>query len=434
MGSNPFRKKASAEHPRTSQDGPAPRQESQALSTSPNRSRASSSEVVDIPPPSPVPRKRSPPPRPPSRNRRSCIPPPETIADPFNPTNESPVSSDFEGNDDDILTREPTELGCPGITSFPSAGNDGEYSVARSGRQSLDADAFKRLMLTGQSSLSTPPTPGTGATPPVVAPDSSTDTSSISRQSIFDPIPEAADGVPDETPRTSNELDEDEERRRSKERTPKPKPPPPRARNRSGGRSPGSPPSSTADAPSLTPPRPPSIHSVSSERSLLPPPPPPLPVGSTSPILNETVSPPSPAASITSKKIAPSPPLSRRHSVQSSTNPLRPSTPVGSANNSKMKPPPPSIRRRKSTNSRASTLTLSAPRRNRSSTANSFESSEESLTAPPAKPLPLPTEPEMPIVQGTETNILIDLEKLQREVDELRGRYEGRGVDPAVST
>ncbi|CAZ79664.1 unnamed protein product [Tuber melanosporum] len=447
MSSNPFRKRASAERPRTSQDDSTRGQDPQVLSTSPNRSRASSWEVVDIPPPSPALRKRSPPPRLHSRNRRSYIPPPEIIADPFNPTTESPVSSDFEGNDDDdVLAREPTELGRPGTTSFPSAGNDGGYSVAKSGRQSLDADAFKRLMLTGQSSLSSPQTPGTGPTPPVVAPDSSTDTSSISRQSIFDPIPEAVDGVPDETPRTSNELDEEEERRRSKERTPKPKPPPPRARNKSGGRSSASPPSSVADIPSLTPPRPPSIHSVSSERSLPPPPPPPpLPVGSTSPILNETVSPASPAASTISKKIAPSPPLSRRHSVQSNTNPLRPSTPAGSANSSKMKPPPPPIRRHKSTSSRASTVPLSAlpvppppppppPRRNRSSTANSYETPEEPLTTPPEKSLPLPTEPAMPIVQGTETDILIDLEKLQREVDELRGKYEGRGVGPAVST
>ncbi|CUS11246.1 unnamed protein product [Tuber aestivum] len=444
MGSNPFRKEAPAEHPRSSQLDPASGQESQVLSTSPNRSRASSWEAVDIPPPSPALQKRSPPPRPLSRNRRSYLPPPETITDPFNPTTESPVSSDFEGNDDDILTQEPTELGRPGTTSFPSAGNDGGSSVARSGRQSLDADAFKRLMLTGQSSLSAPPTSEAGLAPPAVAPDSSTDSSSISRQSIFDPIPEAADGVPDETPRTSNELDEEGERRRPKERTPKPKPPPPRARNRSGGGSPGSPPSSTADISGLTPPRPPSIHSVSSERSL-PPPPPPPPVGSTNPILNGAVSPPSPAPSIISKKIAPSPPLSRRHSVQSNTNPIHPSTPVGSANGSKMKPPPPPIRRRKSTNSRASTLPLSAlsvppppppppPRRNRSSTANSYESSEELLTIPPAEPLPLPAEPEIPIVQGTETDILIDLEKLQREVDELRGRYEGRGVGPAVPT
>ncbi|PUU73440.1 hypothetical protein B9Z19DRAFT_1004450 [Tuber borchii] len=448
MSSNPFRKRASAERTRTSQDDPTPRQEPQTLTTSPNRSRASSWEVVDVPPPSPALQKRSPPPRPPSRNRRSGIPPPEAIADPFNPTTESPVSSDFGGDDDgdDIFTQEPTELGRPGTTSFPSAGSDGGYSVAKSGRQSLDADAFKRLMLTGQSSLSTPPTPGAGLTPLVVAPDSSTDTSSTSRQSIFDPIPEAADGLPDETPRTSNELDEGEERRQSKERTPKPKPPPPRARNRSGGRSPASPPSSAADIPSLTPPRPPSLHSISSERSLPPPPPPLPPVGSTSPILNETVSPPSPATSIISKKIAPSPPLSRRHSVQSNTNPLRPSTPAGGANTSKMKPPPPPIRRHKSTNSRASTTPLSAlsvpppppppppSRRSRSSTANSYESAEEPPTTPPAKSSPLATAPEIPMVQGTETDILIDLEKLQREVDELRGKYEGKGVGPAVST
>lgn len=35
--------------------------------------------------------------------------------------------------------------------------------------------------------------------------------------------------------------------------------------------------------------------------------------------------------------------------------------------------------------------------------------------------------------QQDESDILFDLQKLQREVDELRGKYEGRGVSVSVS-
>lgn len=44
-----------------------------------------------------------------------------------------------------------------------------------------------------------------------------------------------------------------------------------------------------------------------------------------------------------------------------------------------------------------------------------------------------PNNPEESAVQQDESDILFDLQKLQREVDELRGKYEGRGVGVSVS-
>ena len=78
----------------------------------------------------------------------------------------------------------------------------------------MDVEAFKRLLMTGSSELgtSTPPT----ALPAQVAHGlgdggSSTDASSVSRQSIFDAIQETH---PAETPRTSHEISEPEDDRR----------------------------------------------------------------------------------------------------------------------------------------------------------------------------------------------------------------------------
>ncbi|KAI9837843.1 MAG: hypothetical protein M1819_006777 [Sarea resinae] len=84
-------------------------------------------------------------------------------------------------------------------------------------RASLDVDAFKRLLLTGKP---VQPVHGTPATPPtqinsqlgILGDNSSgTDTSSISRQSIFEPIAEAQA----DTPRTSHEISpsDDEQQR-----------------------------------------------------------------------------------------------------------------------------------------------------------------------------------------------------------------------------
>jgi hypothetical protein len=297
---------------------------------------------------------------------------------------------------------DPSQRSRPAPTSFP--GTKGIGDGASKPRHSLDADAFKRLMLTGQT--------GTGLD------CNSTDTSSISRQSLFEPIPESAN-APEETPRTSHELDDDDRHRGghfSGTGTQRPKPPPPKPRNRSGsGRSPAvSPSSSSTEVPTTK--RPPSISSISSDK---PPPPPPPPV----------VADPTSPSSILTRKIAPDLPLSRRHSVQSHNS--RPSTPSGG----KMPPPPPPIRRHKSTNTRTTSRHEVAspvapsnhpppppppPRRNRTSTFNSVDSREEALSQS------LSGEAVNTAEEASERDILVDLEKLQREVDELRGKYEGK--------
>lgn len=82
-------------------------------------------------------------------------------------------------------------------------------------KASLDVDSFKRLLLTGYATLPTPPNPAPApsestrshpgmAHGPGTLPDgaSTTDTSSISKQSVFD--------APQETPRTSHEISESE--------------------------------------------------------------------------------------------------------------------------------------------------------------------------------------------------------------------------------
>jgi len=95
-------------------------------------------------------------------------------------------------------------------------------------RQSLDVDAFKRLLLTGDSGRSTPGT----ATPPIakhssrVLNDSSsgTDTASLSQLSFHD----AANRDDDDTPRTSLERDRDAD---NKTKVPPPRPAPRRAQS-----------------------------------------------------------------------------------------------------------------------------------------------------------------------------------------------------------
>jgi hypothetical protein len=86
-------------------------------------------------------------------------------------------------------------------------------SIASPGRASLDVEAFKRLLMTGDSGLGT----ATGAsvsqahiTHALGDGGSSTDTSSLSRQSIFEPVQEAHP----ESPRTSHEISEPEDDRR----------------------------------------------------------------------------------------------------------------------------------------------------------------------------------------------------------------------------
>ncbi|KAH7369559.1 hypothetical protein BKA65DRAFT_1154 [Rhexocercosporidium sp. MPI-PUGE-AT-0058] len=203
-------------------------------------------------------------------------------------------------------------------------------NTTNAGRASMDVEAFKRLLMTGNAGLSTTPvqqvahshvahTLGDGG--------SSTDTSSISRQSIFEAVQEP---LP-ESPRTSHEISEAEDDRRGlvTERSvaPRKKPPPPSSRHgklikvelRDEG---------TSNA-LQSPPTPGSITSQhyfsSSPRSQtdLNKPLPPAPTRASHDLERESVfdkesagktpEPPSPSSSIR-KKNPPAPPLARRHS------------------------------------------------------------------------------------------------------------------------
>ncbi|KAE9369232.1 hypothetical protein N431DRAFT_427432 [Stipitochalara longipes BDJ] len=86
-------------------------------------------------------------------------------------------------------------------------------NIASPGRASMDVEAFKRLLMTGDSGLGTPTGQSTSQahiTHALGGDGSSTDTSSVSRQSIFEPVQEAHP----ESPRTSHEISEPEDERR----------------------------------------------------------------------------------------------------------------------------------------------------------------------------------------------------------------------------
>ncbi|KAH8819750.1 hypothetical protein F5884DRAFT_25201 [Xylogone sp. PMI_703] len=103
-------------------------------------------------------------------------------------------------------------------------------------RQSMDVDAFKRLLMTGNaglpaSSTAPPPNPAHSAHPGLGDGGSSTDASSLYRQSLSEPIHGAHQHQ--ETPRTSQEISEsDDDPRAPPVPAPaKQKPPPPHSRH-----------------------------------------------------------------------------------------------------------------------------------------------------------------------------------------------------------
>jgi hypothetical protein len=106
--------------------------------------------------------------------------------------------------------------GVPRRSIAPLAPGSGEQSDLTSSRATprpaLDVDAFKRLLLTGESGVPIGPAmPASAHAPsqPILTSDSSSsnaDTASVSQQSIFEPV---ASAVTD-TPRTSLELDREE--------------------------------------------------------------------------------------------------------------------------------------------------------------------------------------------------------------------------------
>lgn len=205
-------------------------------------------------------------------------------------------------------------------------------NVTNTGRASMDVDAFKRLLMTGNAGLG----PSTPLPPPPVHAlrdegSSSTDTSSLSRQSIFEPIQEPHS----ESPRSSHEVSEPEEVRRavsdSSSLHVKKKPPPPSSRHHGKlirvelkdeltAVSPLSPPQSISATPQYFP-----VLTSTPNRSLTDlnkplPPAPPRESGESdreSPFDRESAGkapePPSPSSSIR-RKAAPPPPVTRRHS------------------------------------------------------------------------------------------------------------------------
>ena len=108
-------------------------------------------------------------------------------------------------------------------------------NVSSLGRSSMDVEAFKRLLMTGNAGLgsSTPPTAAAHFHHGLGDGGSSTDASSISRQSIYEPVQESHT----ESPRTSHEISEPEDdRRRLTKEIPsatlaRKKPPPPSSRH-----------------------------------------------------------------------------------------------------------------------------------------------------------------------------------------------------------
>jgi hypothetical protein len=416
-------------------------------------------------------------------------------------------------------------------------------SSQAAGRASLDVDAFKRLLMTGSTGVATashgtPATPANTAygvsSPPraqaahlALNDGTSTDTSSISRQSIFEPIQE----LHSESPRTSHEVsDPDDGRGNAEILTTKPekkKPPPPSSRHgklikvelrdesgtiepepnphlggriaqqplgssisfqshpsltdlnkplpaaprsshdsdresifdvESAGKRP-EPPSPTSSLRRKTPPAPPisrrhsqlltgskvDLNAISTGRlspnfeeglsssdSIVPPhakAPPPPPSRRPASIRNSSYGMPvsipgisSPENDRPAKSSAPGPPPARMASTRKSGRP--PSTSNMDISNKRLStaPPPPPPRQRASSRTSLDPPTLSpSPRRgSEDSYGQSLEErrrgSQVSQTTEPAEVSNAPAiEP---------SNILADLEALQREVDALRGKHE----------
>ncbi|RAL62058.1 hypothetical protein DID88_002545 [Monilinia fructigena] len=245
------------------------------------------------------------------------------------------IESDLSGEDDE--NRPPTaRILNPFSKTLKTLENPGQdalgatpANVPSTGRASMDVDAFKRLLMTGNAGLG-PSTPLQA--PPVHASKdegSSTDTSSLSRQSIFEPIQEPHP----ESPRSSHEISEPGEVRRtvSNSSSQKKKPPPPSSRHHgklikmelkddSTVASPLSPPQSISANSQYFPITTSTPNRSSTDLNKPLPPAPPRGSGESdreSPFDREsagkTPEPPSPASSLR-RKAAPPPPVTRRHS------------------------------------------------------------------------------------------------------------------------
>ncbi|RFU33435.1 hypothetical protein B7463_g2907, partial [Scytalidium lignicola] len=269
----------------------------------------------------------------------ASFPQDENAADPF----ESTVSDDSESLEETPVSAAPPNPFSKTLETMARSGKETSVhsppaATATTARQSMDVDAFKRLLMTGNSGLSASstaplPNPAHSVHHGLGDGGSSTDASSLSRQSLFEATQETHQHQ--ETPRTSHEISESDDDPRGLSRTmsTRQRPPPPHSRHGKlikvelkddpVPKALGSPlalmtglPSINFDASS------PTISRTSTDINK---PLPPAPVrtpgeGDTESIFDKEAvgkipEPPSPARSVkTDKKTPPPPPLSRRHS------------------------------------------------------------------------------------------------------------------------
>ena len=171
----------------------------------------------------------------------------ESKEDPFDT-----VGTDDEGDQVDVTeaaeTTTATLLNRPPPNPFSKTLHDLEHGSQPPAEElapptlpkgSLDVDAFRQLLLTGRTGTDAPQTPTSTAPQVSLLPprdESSTDTSTISRQSALEPPHDhSAPTSSTDTPRTSHEIEQDgRELGRSESATPVPrrkKPPPPSSRH-----------------------------------------------------------------------------------------------------------------------------------------------------------------------------------------------------------
>jgi hypothetical protein len=267
--------------------------------------------------------------------------------DPFDSI-ESDVSEDEEPS---ILNKAPANPFSKTLETMEHSVRDGPVivppNVSSPGRASMDVEAFKRLLMTGSAGLGT--STSSSAAQAHIAHHalgdggSSTDTSSLSRQSIFEAIQEPHP----ESPRTSHEISEPEDDRSAataeflSSTAGRKKPPPPSSRH--GKLIKVELKDDSIPKPLQSPPTPGSFTSqqyfTSSHRSQtdLNKPLPPAPRASheadresifDKEAAGKTPEPPSPSSSIR-RKTAPPPPLTRRHSQLVSESKLTRSNTTG---------------------------------------------------------------------------------------------------------
>ncbi|KUJ14974.1 uncharacterized protein LY89DRAFT_126828 [Mollisia scopiformis] len=438
--SNPFRRKASATATPTPQSNPSTTQHAAYQAADPQPGSLSL-ESIDVP--KKITKKvrvQSPPPLSPSTpslpdsnstigeenysfSARPPTPPIPQDDDPFDTTT-SDISEDEELSKPNKApanpfsrTLETMEHPQRDIPTIPPTG------VSSPGRASMDVEAFKRLLMTGSAEVGTS-TPPTASQVHVVHAlgdgGSSTDASSVSRQSIFEAIQEPHP----ESPRTSHEISEPEDDRRQLRgeisySSGRKKPPPPNSRHGKLIRV------ELRDDTTLSalqsPPTPGSITSQhyfsSSPRSQtdLNKPLPPAPNRASHDSDRESIfdkeaagkTPESPSPeSLQQKKTAPAPPLSRRHSQKVPESKLnRPATarlspkPEEELSSASLTPPPNENTRPRSNSGRAPPPPAPPSRRIGSVRMNS-SSQNLPLSSPSSVSLPSP-----PPARGTARSI-----------------------------